>query len=314
MKALLERWIKKKNRAKLGRLQRNKLREVLFALKGSIPDEFQRKTFDSEDLANWKETQYRFLLLYAGPFVLKPVLAKELYRHFLLLSVGTRILCHPTLALTHTQIADDLLKKCFSKLPKLYGKSMLSINFHNLIHLSDDVKQMQAPLTLYSAFPFENLLGLIKKLIRTPRSPLAQIFRRLSEKCSDIMTKLLMLSNRMEISRTTNIEYSYIKLKSFHVSVNHPNNIVELSNGDFVEVQRIFCNSSNENNVFIEGRVLKKEDIFHYPRASSEVGLYKQTDKSVNFLLRKYPITLITRKCICFDVEGTTYLTSLLHA
>ena len=92
MKALLERWIKKKNWAKLGRFQRNKLRGfLLLALKGSIPDEFQGKIFDSEDLANWKASQYRFLLLYAGPFVLKPILPKELYRHFLQLFLLTHI-------------------------------------------------------------------------------------------------------------------------------------------------------------------------------------------------------------------------------
>lgn len=317
MKTLLERWIgKKKNRAKLGRIQRNKLREILLALKGSIPTEFQRKTFDLEDVANWKATQFRFFLLYAGPVVLKFVLGRKLYRNFLNLSVASRILCNPTLALTHTEIADNLLNKFFSKLPKLYGENIQVINFHNLIHLADDVRQMQAPLTAYSAFPFENLLGLIKKLIRTPRNPLAQIFRRLSEidSTSQIMTKIPMFSNRMEITRTiSQIDYSDIKLKAFHVSVTHPNNIVELIIGDLIKIQRIFCNSWNVNNVFIEGHELKRKNIFEYPRASSEVGLHISTDSSISSPLKKYPIESIVGKCFQLNIEENVYLFHLLH-
>ena len=141
-----------------------KLKDILSALKGSIPTEIHRKTFDSEDIANWKATHYRFFLLYGGPFLLKLILPKRLYRHFLHWSIASRILCHSTLTLTHTDIADDLLLKFVFKILDLYGESIQSINFHNLLHLIDDVRQMQAALTAYSAFYFENLLRIIKKI------------------------------------------------------------------------------------------------------------------------------------------------------
>ena len=317
MKTLLERWIgKKMNRAKLQRLQRKKLKDILSALKGSIPTEIHRKTLDSENIPNWKATHYRFFLLYGGPFLLKFILPKRLYRHFLHLSIANRILCHSTLALTHTDIANDLLLNFFSKLPELYGESIQSINFHNLIHLSDDVRKMKAALTAYSAFPFENLLGIIKKLIRTPRNPLAQLFRRLSEiySTSEIMKKRSMLSNRVEISRNVSeIDYSDINIKSSHISVTRPNDIVELSSGTFMKVKRIFCNASDISNVFIEGHELKTKNAFEYPRASSEVGLYICPEESRSCPLRKYSTTSIVRKCFRIDVEQTTYLASLLH-
>lgn len=40
---------------------------------------------------------------------------------------------------------------------------------------------MGAPLSYYSAFPFENCLASIKKLVRTPVKPLAQVVARYSE-------------------------------------------------------------------------------------------------------------------------------------
>ena len=315
IKTLLERWTgKKKIRAKLGRLTRKQLSNILLSLKGSIPTEFQRKTFELDDIANWKATQYRFFLLYAGPFVLKPVLPTKYYRNFLHLSFASRILCHPTIALTYTDVADNLLQRLFSELPDLYGENIQVINFHNLIHLADDVRQLKAPLTHYSAFPFENLLGIIKRLIRTPNNPLAQIFRRLSEiyHSSKIMTKIPELSNRVKIAQTNSqIDYSDLKLRSFHISVKEPNNIVELNTGAFVQIQRIFCNSSDINYMFIEGQTLRKKDIFDYPRSSSEVGLHMQT--SISPSLREYSMGLIVRKCFRIIVEGSTYLVNLLH-
>lgn len=92
IKTLLEGWTGGKNRAKLGRLQRKKSSKMLSSMKGSIPTVFQRKVFDLEDVANWKAAQYRFILLYAEPVVLKPVLPKNLYRNFFNLSVASRIL------------------------------------------------------------------------------------------------------------------------------------------------------------------------------------------------------------------------------
>ena len=55
------------------------------------------------------------------------------------------------------------------------------MNFHNLIHVADDVLYTQRSLSAFSAFTFENLLGTIKKLIRSPNNPLAQVARRLHE-------------------------------------------------------------------------------------------------------------------------------------
>lgn len=56
---------------------------------------------------------------------------------------------------------------------KFYGCDSQVMNFHNLIHLADDVKYMSGPLSSFSSFPFESVLGQIKKLVRASRNPLS---------------------------------------------------------------------------------------------------------------------------------------------
>jgi len=62
----------------------------------------------------------------------------------------------------------------------LYGKENVSHNIHNLLHLSDEAKKF-GTLQEFSAFPFENYLQSILKLIRKNDKPLEQIVRRISE-------------------------------------------------------------------------------------------------------------------------------------
>lgn len=57
-----------------------------------IPQEFERKLYDTDQVSKWKATQFRFFLLYIGPLALKDVLSENKYRHYLLLFVACRIL------------------------------------------------------------------------------------------------------------------------------------------------------------------------------------------------------------------------------
>lgn len=63
MKSLLGKWVEgeKGSRAMLSSTQRNLCTILLKnSLSVSVPLEFQRKTFELNDLSNWKATQYRF--------------------------------------------------------------------------------------------------------------------------------------------------------------------------------------------------------------------------------------------------------------
>ena len=51
---------------------------------------------------------------------------------------------------------------------------------HSLLHTVADARKF-GPLSNISCFPFENYLGNLKKLIRKPQNPVAQILARLDE-------------------------------------------------------------------------------------------------------------------------------------
>ena len=76
--------------------------------------------------------------------------------------------------------AKSLLEVFVKKAAILFGKSFVCYNIHNLIHLEGDVTRF-GPLHTFSAYPFENKLGQIKRLLRKSEKPLQQIVKRLGD-------------------------------------------------------------------------------------------------------------------------------------
>lgn len=48
-----------------------------------------------QEIMRWKATEYRYILLYLGPIVLKTVQNEECYNHFMILSISMIILLSP---------------------------------------------------------------------------------------------------------------------------------------------------------------------------------------------------------------------------
>lgn len=168
----------------LGSRQKMELSNLMLQLRRCIPSEFQRKTRRMSHIAQWKANEYRFLLLYCGPVVLRGILNSRLYKHFLLFHSACRILCSSEYAFRYNGHAKVYLTSFFEAMGIIYGRQSQIMNAHNLIHLVDDVQNMNCTLSEISAFPFESLLGRIKSLVRNANRPLAQVCRRLHELAS----------------------------------------------------------------------------------------------------------------------------------
>lgn len=72
-----------------------------------------------------------------------------------------RILCSNKYAFTYNAHAKEYLTRFFEAIGYIYERQSQIMNVHNLIHLADDVQNMNCTLNNMSAFPFETLLGTI---------------------------------------------------------------------------------------------------------------------------------------------------------
>ncbi|XP_019735241.1 uncharacterized protein LOC109521683 isoform X3 [Hippocampus comes] len=186
MKRLLDLWISTTGplRCRISSSLTSIISDRLLALRNYIPSEFTRRPRSLADRCRWKATEFRQFLLYTGPVVLRGVLKPQIYDNFLLLSVGVYILASPKYCLEMNDLANTLLVSFVEHFGQLYGEEFWVSNIHGLVHLSEDVK-IHGNLDLISAFPYENFLGKLKKLVRGPCNPLTQVLRRLSEMEND---------------------------------------------------------------------------------------------------------------------------------
>lgn len=144
------------------------------------PREIHRSIRTLECLSFWKGTEFRAFLLYIGPVILKDYLQPIVYKHFLQLFCAVTI-CTAKVHSHYLHIAESLFNDFIDGYIEIYGKDTISSNVHNLCHVVDDIKRF-GELMVLNAYPFENQLYSIKKLLRSGNLPLSQIAKRLEER------------------------------------------------------------------------------------------------------------------------------------
>lgn len=147
--------------------------------------------------------------MYSGSFVLQGVLSDDIYKRFLLLFVGLRILSCKQLSAMYCDYANELLVKFVKNGEVHYGKSLLVYNVHSMIHLAADVKKLGC-IKEFSAFQFENKLGHIKKLVHKPQHPIQQSQRGKEVKLHSIGLLFLFFTYLDKFGRTYFQEYCRI--------------------------------------------------------------------------------------------------------
>ena len=173
----------RESECRLSARQLAEISENLLNLSGKFPSEFARQPRSLDELDRWKATEFRQFLLYSGPIVLRKVVAENVYEHFLTLSVAVAILLdsNDDKRKAYIDYADKLLKYFVEGCKSIYCDFFVSYNVHSLLHIVDDVKKFNCSLNEISAFPFENHLHGIKRMVRTAKNPISQVTKRLSE-------------------------------------------------------------------------------------------------------------------------------------
>ncbi|CAN7951661.1 unnamed protein product, partial [Ixodes pacificus] len=121
-------------------------------------------------------------------------------------------------------------------------------NVHSLVHLAQDVRTF-GPLDSFSAFPFENYLGQLKRLIRSGNLPLQQAVRRMSER--NKTSCILSVSNEVTLLKKEHDkgpvpnnfnggQYRQLVLKDMFLSTSHGDNCVTMKDGNVILIRNMF--------------------------------------------------------------------------
>ena len=157
VRRLINLWLHGPFTCKLSQTIISEISDKLVMIQPYISREFSRKPRALFEFKQWKATELRQFLLYTGPVILKKVLPKTMYKHFLYLSIAIRILLSSSLIQYYTDYAGQLLQYFVQIFSDIYGKDQIVYNVHSLIHLADDAKQFGV-LDNCSSFKYESYL------------------------------------------------------------------------------------------------------------------------------------------------------------
>lgn len=214
-----------------------------------LPADFARKLRTTQDLPHYKFTELRQFLLYTGKLLLLNITAsKEQYKNFLTLSVACCLMTDPCKARSFHSLASYLMKAVVSDFSLCYGAEFLTYNAHVMQHFPE-VAAHHGGLDNVSAYPFENHLRKLKKLVRSSHIPIVSIIKGILRRQSN----LLKSESRTKIT----------------VKCNSPNNVY--INAD----QRIFEVIKKDNETDIKSKeYLQPQVFFSEPLPSSLIGCF----------------------------------------
>lgn len=301
---------------------------ALESFQSSIPVEFCRVPRGLKEVKRWKATEYRQFLLYTGPIILKHELKQTYpgyYENFLSLHIAMRILLSQKYCFDHLQSAKELLTFFVESVMYYYGRQYMTHNFHNLLHICDDVNKF-GNLDNCSAFRFENFLGQLKKLVRSGKKPLHQICNRLAEQQNSEPFQEVQNSKSnhqpqfstqhsdgpLMSSNEFKEQFKEMSFGSFTLKITFPNSCCLLDDGRVVIVYNIVRLKSNNEMCIVFKEYLTKEDFFAEPFIkSSKLNIF-----SIKNLARDFDIcsvNCIKEKMILLNHANETVVLPLLH-
>ena len=198
------------------------------------------------------------------------------------------ILLDPSLADSYHGYANELLEVFVNNYSAIYGQEHVVYNVHNLLHIADDAEKF-GHLDSCSAFPFENFMQKIKKLVRKPEYPLQQVVYRLKEmknsgyysslgqSCFDQSDKPT-LCNRHEDGPIPNgvghvQQFKKLEMKTGLVlSTLSRDNCVTILNRVCILKNILFAHSSNSVQLVVR-MFNEQSDFYKYPLNSSMLGI-----------------------------------------
>lgn len=195
----------------------------------------------------------------------------------------------------------------------LYGPTFISYNIQNLIHIADDCDRLGA-LDSFSAYVFENHLGVIKRLLRKSEKPLQQVVKRLAE--LDRQQKMVEPLHDMETLYTLKFKHTdgptvqkyqdFNQFKQAHFKSNcitgkTGDNCILLSTKEVVVVENII---ERGGEVFVVGKCFNLlTNFFPDPFHSTNFDIFKCQNLST--VRQCWPITQIAFKVYLIPIPNS---------
>lgn len=130
-----------------------------------------------DHLKHWKASELKSWLLYYSLPILKDLLLDDYYQHYLLFVNAMYILLQDSISPAEVNTAEVMIKQFCCMFAALYGERYMTCNVHQLLHLSNMVRDM-GPLWCYSCFSFENANGVLLKLFHGTQHVDSQIAQK----------------------------------------------------------------------------------------------------------------------------------------
>ena len=125
-------------------------------------------------LVLWKAQEFKLWLMYYSIPCLIGLLPEEYLDHHMKLVSAVFLLSQESIAPEQVHAASNLFNEYVSDFQRLYGLRYMSINVHQMLHLSQCVLDL-GPLWVYSCFTMEDLNGKLTRLIHGTRYAALQV-------------------------------------------------------------------------------------------------------------------------------------------
>ncbi|KAJ8677946.1 hypothetical protein QAD02_013733 [Eretmocerus hayati] len=267
------------------RLSNNHLRLVndeIKELKAYVPFQFQRKGRSFVQIKRFKATEFKLLIKNTAPVLFRDVLAKEKYKHLLLLHCALWILSDEELIAKYEDKAQRFLEEFVNKSARLYGPEFVSYYVHSCLHTVGDVEKY-GTIDNDDCLVFENELQILKRLIHSPTNLRRQIVDRIyenfeigSRKKADTEIHPIGITYYNKISKDR-YECKSIRQKNLKLSTKAPDNIVHAEN-KVIRVDKIIFHDKKYRCIGTPFRYLR--DFYKKPIRSSKLGIYYATSES----------------------------------
>lgn len=266
-----------------------------------IPKEFARYPRSLTDIFHWKATEFRQFLLYSVILVLKANVHKEVYFEFLLLHCACRLLSMPKNLLENIETAQKMIEQFVKAFPSIFGANSISHNVHNLLHLSECVKQFGV-LQNFSAYDFENYLQILKSYFKQPTKILQQLFNKVQLEEKTVTSKIqgFKLKNRI-VQSYTNEQYTF--------TTKDPDKYCSIKPDIPLKIKGFDC----KRKLVIGNRLKNKKSFFTEPLDSLNVFGICLVDLEPSDLEEQFDVKDITNKFISFPYQHQMLLIPMLH-